>query len=65
MFRFFVLSCQKWVTFLVGKREIGVGRSELSSDSEQEVVVTIMFDRSKFSELTASKWWKANRLRFI
>lgn len=43
------------VMFLVGKR----------SNSGIEGVITVLFDRSKFNEEDASKWWDLNRDRLI
>lgn len=46
------------VMFLVGKKHH-------EEKSDREDVVTILFDRSKFDEQSASTWWKLNREQII
>ena len=45
------------VMLLVGKK--------IDGENEEELTITIMFDRSKYDESTASQWWALNRHRFI
>eukprot|EP00586_Coscinodiscus_wailesii_P006394 CAMPEP_0172490092 /NCGR_PEP_ID=MMETSP1066-20121228/20444_1 /TAXON_ID=671091 /ORGANISM="Coscinodiscus wailesii, Strain CCMP2513" /LENGTH=1100 /DNA_ID=CAMNT_0013258397 /DNA_START=750 /DNA_END=4052 /DNA_ORIENTATION=+ len=66
------------VMLLVGKRVadgkdtttdvLSNGCSDADSSSHgtrREVAITIMFDRSRFNEMTAAEWWKRNRHRFV
>jgi hypothetical protein len=41
------------VTFLMGKRRV----------SGQEEIITVMFDRTIFSEEDAREWWRENQER--
>eukprot|EP00903_Cladosiphon_okamuranus_P012004 g11271.t1 len=54
------------VTLLLGLRveDSGGGDSAGEQQSERaEQVITVMFDRSKFNEQEARRWWTANRAR--
>jgi hypothetical protein len=49
------------VSLLVGKSGIDYDEERV----EKEIVITVLFDRSKFSEITASDWWSMNRKLFV
>jgi hypothetical protein len=44
------------VTLLMGTRRNGDGREE---------IITVLFDRSSFTEQEAKEWWEQNRERLI
>jgi len=48
------------VMLLVGKR-----RCEGENEFSEELVITVLFDRSLFCENTASEWWYSNKEYFI
>jgi len=62
--------------FLVGKRVANVSSDNTNITKEnhnednstavvEEQVITIIFDRSNFSEKEALDWWNENRRRFV
>ena len=58
------------VMLLVGMKEsnnekIGNNNGDDNIQEQEELVITILFDRSKFSERAASEWWMKHRQRFI
>jgi len=49
------------IMILVGKKDY----EKDEGNNVEELAITILFDRSKFSEHAASEWWQTNRQRFI
>lgn len=47
------------IMFLIGNRVDG------ACDEEDSDIVTVLFDRSQFSEEEAAKWWRENRTQII
>ncbi len=48
---------EETIMLLVGKRD--------DNDDAEELTITIMFDRSQFTEKAASEWWHNNRKSFV
>jgi len=42
-----------------------VGKKEADAECFEEMVITIMFDKSKFTEASARNWWRKYRIYFI
>ena len=42
-----------------------VGKLKNCEQVDEDFVITILFDRARFSEQSASKWWWCNRSRFV
>ena len=54
------------VTLLCGFRKESKGSSSSSGSSgRKEEVITVLFDRSEFSEKSAREWWLKNRERLV
>ena len=55
---------EEGVVLLVGKKK-GYKDGDISGNVLQEVVITLVFDRSLFNEHSASVWWRLHRHRFV
>jgi len=54
----------EYVTLLCGTRRVPAGGSG-GLRAKKEEIITVLFDRSEFSERAAREWWFENRQRLL
>ena len=55
----------EYVTLLMGIRRAGSATGMSSLRAKKEEIVTVLFDRSEFSEKSAREWWTENKHRLL